>query len=605
MQTPTPLECHDMFNVFNNKSKPFLNNQTHTLVLFHCQNFYVKDCLDKYKHLPIKDGILPSNTYSQNVCAYLNRVSEILDNNTMPFSNIIVLNNVDEVDFNSENNECVEGSFGAAVYQPLMNRLIKWGNEHPSGRVMVESGKICQRNNQGFEEYNFEFQNMLRDKILGFQKKTKTPEHHIVIAGLFNHACSVKEVGYLLGTLKSPTNQGYVNASQIMIHILEPFNQNVWKKSIQKEFIAYQYKQGEYQDGIHFLSFESLGLTILDDLSMQNQDSATIRKITAKENYSEQVRVNVLSQARFFRKMINLDYQKSLYASEFNNTLVVNNFSMNNGSLLLNIYNDEYYVYDRSNIEALIKNKADLPNKQDIPTSLLKQRFSLALGMCCEPSCLYNPMFYSFKQKGQKILFRGLGKFHFWGPNQHGSLICFSPELRRVLIWQRKDGQYSLPISSCQINETSASAAFKSVSNLITRSPEQLKRIIWGTFNGQVSNSFGLFPKSNQIKSFVIRRGYLPIPENTLDAWAEVTYFVSILSKKEFEMMKNDSQDMLQSISLDELSSFIDHPEEYNINAKIMYADNKKVLLRLKFLMDQLQNNKLGKKIEEEEEEKM
>ena len=500
MLHPTPAEHYDMFEV-DGKTTLF------TLILFHVQDYFVKEGAvseDQEEH-QLRSKI------------YLNRVAAILDNHLCSFSHICIVN--DRHPSVSEEH-CVEGSVEEAVYGPLQEALTRWAYKTPNATTTYINGPCCVHSDEGKTTPDIWMKKQLEDMVLAFQTKTMSLEHHIVVAGLFDHECSRDNVSYLIETLSSPASHMSTDAQKVMLHLLAPHDADTWSAVAKKQF---DLKTNKELGKDHGRVFVTMNLIQFDAFELDVEQQVDVEKMI-----EEQARVN---RESFFFAGENMPTTENTLAHDYADALKISpvSFSMDTSNW---VSPSPETLFHRSLVTAFTRGKADPMERSFLQGSKYALRVSHAMGKFHAPAPRYNPI-ASSGLDAYALYPDGMGYLQQWGPNQEGNLIRYCIDNGQVFVVLEPRSElrnlgytvWAIPGSFCQESETAAAAAQRAYN------PDG--RRYWDR------------------ESFVVHRGWAPDDRNTREAWVETTCFASKGSKDEIsnELARMSSMNKLLPVS--------------------------------------------------------
>lgn len=238
-------------------------------------------------------------------------------------------------------------------------------------------------------------------------------------------------------------------------------------------------------------------------------------------------------------------------------------FDHESGSMIMHKYGDNVECFARNLVGLLTDDQADPFFKLHRLISEPK-RTSNAMGAYFKPAPDLNPI------NTHPKLVRGLGTLPRWGPNQFGCLLRYATVDNTIhfVICSSPDGTFTVPTIICQNGETAVEAITNNYATSCNQKSNNTKwkKRLWGN-DDTLKNLFW--------------RGYFPIPHNTMDAWAEASYFTSCGTLKEIQQDASNSGGLLVIMNQEEIQQGIDNANEYDKTKKcrVFYGNSKEILL--------------------------
>lgn len=508
-EKPLPREMKSMFpNLKGNAN----NNQTMTtLVIFHAQNDFLKSA--------------PSDSQLE-YSLYLNQVAEIVHNPDQPIHHVVMINEQTRSRKNRIGDVyCLRGTKGEAVYPPLMSSISSYILDIPNVTLTTIEGTCGEKP----DDHEL-FAGKWSDHILGHADDFDWEKHEIIIAGLFEHDCSLKTIEFVLEKLvedhdpdreheikmilpiahDKPSTRIYQLMTGVQSNISADMKMTVTSSSV-AEF------------GI-FCPPKNIGNYIKEQKDLQrkvNALSCLFSNTTQKANtgYSD-----VYSMC---------GYDDHLFTADKMHPACVFNYKYTDTYGDENINGALYTSPDTTWVEKFYKPYAMLNPETE-------HRTSNSLGQYLFPLHT-NPLFAlsdDVKRDLNKdpLFVRGLGKLGKWGANQAADMIRYfiAKDGVYVLVIQRANKMWAVPGGFVDAHESAADAAIREFYEEVYGKPttgfdkeEMNLNEIWGypatdeTLHGCGVTAAGI------LKSHVVYRGYSADPRNTLDAWVETTCFAS------------------------------------------------------------------------------
>lgn len=507
-EKPLPREMRSMYPDLSQNATSVMT----TLVLFHAQNDFIKSV---------------SGDSQVEYELYLNQVAEIVHYPMQPIHNIVMINEQtrsrtipptpNKIERNKTIGEpyCLRGTSGAAVYPPLMSSISSYVVNMPNINLHVIEG-TCDDT----PERHQVFAESWSEHIIGRTSPYEWESHEILIAGIFEHMCSLNAIEFVLKRLvEDIQTEGRPHTIKMIMPTLhETKNANITNimtnvvETMSKDIASVKITRSHVSDfGVICPASEpgEIRTYVMEQKKIQQQVNLFSCRVARKDQTKQlsDVYSNCQGTDRLFSDdgkiqcVFNMKYPETDGGENINRTL--------------------YDAPDTTWVEKLYKPYALLtPGAKYRTTNSLKHYL---LPWHTNPVHTFDT-FDTYNADAQDAMFvRGLGKLGKWGANQAADMIRYFKGNGGVyvLIIKRANGMWAVPGGIVDADESAADAALREYCEEVRGAsttgfkiePAMLKEF-WGD-------------NLNEGKAHVVYRGYSADPRNTYDAWIETTCFAS------------------------------------------------------------------------------